>query len=64
MWAKLLASLLTINKAGAATLAGALVTLLVNFVDLTPDVQGAIQTLLTAFLVWLIPNIAKPKKKE
>ncbi len=44
------------NKATAAALAGALVTLVAAFWAPDPEVQGALQTLLTAALVWLVPN--------
>lgn len=45
------------NKATAATVAGAIVTLAAAFVTLDAPLQGAIQTVLTAVLVYLIPNV-------
>ncbi len=44
------------NKATAAVVAGSVVTLIGAFIVLDPDLQSAIQTVLTAALVWLIPN--------
>ena len=44
------------NKATAAVLSGAVVTILGVFVDLAPEVIGAVQTLLTAILVWVVPH--------
>ena len=44
------------NKATAAVLAGAVVTLVGAFATVDGETLGAIQTLLTAALVWLVPN--------
>jgi hypothetical protein len=44
------------NKASAAALAGTLVTLAAAFWPLESELQGALQTVLTAALVWLVPN--------
>ncbi len=44
------------NKATAAALAGAVVTIIGAFVALDPEVQSAIQTLLVAALVYFVPN--------
>jgi len=45
------------NKATAAALAGALVTAAAAFWPLESELQGALQTVLTTALVWLVPNI-------
>lgn len=45
------------NKATAAALAGALVTAAALW-PLESELQGALQTVLTTALVWLVPNIA------
>ncbi len=45
-----------LNKVTAATLAGALVTIAASFIAMTPEVQGSVQTLMVAALVWAIPN--------
>ena len=47
------------NKATAAVLAGAVVTIIGAFWQPDPTVLGAIQTLITAGLVYLVPNISK-----
>ena len=44
------------NKATAAVVSGALVTLIGAFVALDREVLGAAQTLLTTLLVFLVPN--------
>jgi hypothetical protein len=44
------------NKATAAVISQALVQLAANFMTLPPDVEQAAGTLLTAALVWLVPN--------
>lgn len=46
------------NKATAAALAGALVTLAAAVWPLGSELQGALQTVLTTALVWLVPNAA------
>lgn len=46
------------NKATAAALAGTLVTLAAALWPLEGELQGALQTVLTAALVWLVPNAA------
>ncbi len=45
------------NKATAAALAGALVTAAAALWPLEGGLQGALQTVLTAALVWLVPNV-------
>lgn len=45
------------NKATAAALAGALVTAAAAFWPLESELQGALQTVLTTALVWLVPNV-------
>lgn len=45
------------NKLTAAVLAGAVVTLAAAYLDIPTDAQGAAQTIITAFLVWLVPNL-------
>ncbi len=45
------------NKATAAALAGALVTAAAALWPLGGELQGALQTVLTAALVWLVPNV-------
>lgn len=47
------------NKTTAAVIAGGLVTLVGAFVHIDPELQGAVQTLLVAGLVWVVPNIVK-----
>ncbi len=44
------------DKAGAAVLAGTLTSLLTHFTTLDTETLGAIGTLLTAALVYLVPN--------
>lgn len=47
------------NKATAAVIAGAVVTIAVAFIPSqykTPEIVGAGQTLITAALVYLVPN--------
>ncbi len=44
------------NKMTAAALAGGLVTVAASLVALDGELQGALQTVLTAALVWLVPN--------
>ena len=44
------------DKAGAAVLAGALTSLLAHFTTLDAETLGAIGTLLTAGLVYFVPN--------
>lgn len=45
------------NKATAAALAGALLTAVAAFWPLESELQGALQTVLTTALVWLVPNV-------
>ena len=45
------------NKTSTAILAGAVVTLLVHWVPMPPVEAGALQTIVTATLVYLIPNL-------
>ena len=44
------------NKTSAAVAAGAIVTLIGAFFTLTPEQLGAVQTLLTALAVFVVPN--------
>ena len=44
------------NKAAVAVVAGAVLTVASSFFPLEPEVLAAGQTVLTALLVWLIPN--------
>lgn len=44
------------NKATAAILAGAVVTVVGAFFSLDADLLGALQTVLTAALVYFVPN--------
>lgn len=44
------------NKATAAVLAGAVVTLIASFIVITPEAQGAATTLITALAVFFVPN--------
>lgn len=46
------------NKATAAVIAGAAATLAGAVLGIDGSAIGALQTLLTAFLVWLAPNEA------
>jgi hypothetical protein len=45
------------NKATAAALAGALITAIAAVWPLDSELQGALQTVMTTALVWLVPNI-------
>ena len=45
-----------VNKTTAAVLAGAAVAVIGAFVTLEPSVLAAVQMLLTAGLVWVVPN--------
>lgn len=47
---------MTFNKATAATLAGAIVTGAAAIWGISAELQGAIQTILTALLVYFVPN--------
>lgn len=44
------------NKTTAAVLAGAIVTVIASFYVMDAELQGAVQTLITAALVFLVPN--------
>ena len=44
------------NKATAAALAGAVATGVAAFFSLDVEISGALATLLTTALVWLVPN--------
>ena len=44
------------NKATAAVIAGAVVTIIGSLVSLDPTLTGALQTVITAGLVFLVPN--------
>ena len=46
------------NKASAAVLAGAATTAIGALLTVDGETLGAFQTLLTALLVWLVPNRA------
>ena len=45
------------NKATAAVVSGAVVTIIGAFWHPDPTVLGAVQTVLTALLVYLVPNL-------
>ena len=45
-----------VNKTTAAVLAGAAVAVIGALITLEPSVLAAVQTLLTAVLVWIVPN--------
>lgn len=45
------------NKTTAAVLAGAATSVVGGFVAVDGDALAAVQTLLTALLVWLVPNV-------
>lgn len=47
------------NKATAAALAGALVTVIAAFMPMSSELQGAAQTVVTALLVLIVPNIIR-----
>ena len=49
----------TYNKTTAAVLAGAVVTIVGAFWQADPTVLGALQTLVTAGLVYAVPNLPK-----
>ena len=49
----------TYNKTTAAVLAGAVVTVIGAFWQPDPTVLGALQTLVTAGLVYAVPNLPK-----
>jgi len=44
------------NKATAAVLSGAIVTVIGSAMVLDQELSQALQTLITAALVWLVPN--------
>lgn len=44
------------NKASIAAIAGAIATAVSVTLGLTAEVQGAIATVMTTVLVWLVPN--------
>lgn len=46
------------DKAAAAAIGGAVTTFLAAVTTLSPEVIGAVGTLVTAALVWLVPNRA------
>ena len=48
------------NKATAAALAGAVIAAIAAFWPLGSELQGALQTVLTTLLVWLVPNAGAP----
>ena len=45
-----------LNKTTAAVVAGAVATLIGAFVAIDAEVMASLQTVLTAALVWLVPN--------
>ena len=45
-----------LNKTTAAVISGAVVSIVGAFFDPAPEILAAAQTLLTAALVWLVPN--------
>ena len=46
----------SVNKVTASVVAGAVVTIVGAFADLDPEVLSSIQTVVTALLVWFVPN--------
>ncbi len=50
-------SLKRYNKATASVIAGAAATVIGAILDIDVEVLGAFQSLLTAVLVWLTPNM-------
>ena len=50
------------DKAGAAAIGAALTSVLAAMTNLDPEVIAAIGTLVTAGLVWLVPNKAPATK--
>lgn len=44
------------NKTSAAVLSGAVIAVIGAFVELPAETLAAIQTLITAVLVWAVPN--------
>ena len=46
----------TFDKANITVVAGAITAILAQFVSVNPEVTAAFQTLLTAAMVWRIPN--------
>ena len=48
------------NKATAAALSSAATALLVAYTDMPTEAVAAVGTLVTTFLVWLVPNKPKP----
>lgn len=50
------------DKAAAAAIGSALTTVIAALTTLDPETIGAIGTLLTAGLVWLVPN--KPASRQ
>lgn len=52
------------NKATAAALSGALVTIIVAFWPINNEVQGALHTIITTILVWWVANEAPLTAKD
>jgi len=48
------------DKAAAAAVAAAITSVIAALTPLDPEITGAIGTLLTAGLVWLVPNKQGP----
>ena len=46
----------SVNKVTASVVAGAVVTIVGAFADLDQEVLSSIQTVVTALLVWFVPN--------
>lgn len=45
------------NKTTAAVLSGAVVTIAAAYLPMSPEVIAAAQTLITALLVYFVPNV-------
>ncbi len=44
------------NKASIAVIAGAIITIAAGFIAMSPEIQGAAQTIITALLVMVVGN--------
>ena len=44
------------DKAGATVIAGAIATIIVFFYPMDMEMQAALQTAITALMVWAFPN--------
>jgi uncharacterized membrane protein len=45
-----------LNKTSAAVVGGAIIAVIGAFIAITPEIASAIQTLVVAGLVWMVPN--------